>query len=107
MKFAVGRFIHEMLDDMRSLVESKPPGSMGDDGEHSRRLGSNTFSGIDVLQSLEFSANVTVELDGRNLESESRQPSLGTKMILYSGHDATMVPLLCAMGLYKGSLPYK
>ena len=31
-------------------------------------------------------------------------PSPGTRMLIYSGHDSTMVPLLKAIGLYRGTV---
>lgn len=37
--------------------------------------------------------------------SAARTPSIPnplTKLLVYSGHDATMVPVLVALGLYKG-----
>jgi hypothetical protein len=34
--------------------------------------------------------------------SNSRRVQTGTKMLIYSGHDSTMVPLLKAIGLYNG-----
>lgn len=35
--------------------------------------------------------------------SSSRRVNSGTKMLIYSGHDSTMVPLLKAIGLYNGN----
>jgi hypothetical protein len=35
--------------------------------------------------------------------SSSRRVNTGTKMLIYSGHDSTMVPLLKAIGLYNGN----
>jgi hypothetical protein len=34
--------------------------------------------------------------------SNSKRVQTGTKMLIYSGHDSTMVPLLKAIGLYNG-----
>lgn len=35
--------------------------------------------------------------------SSTRRVNTGTKMLIYSGHDSTMVPLLKAIGLYNGN----
>ena len=34
-------------------------------------------------------------------------PGPGTRMLIYSGHDSTMVPLLKAIGLYKGTAEHR
>lgn len=60
----MGRFISELLDDLKCNL-------------------------VNEVSTIQFNDGV-------------RATSPRARMLLYSGHDSTIVPLLCALGLYEG-----
>jgi hypothetical protein len=70
-KLAIGRFIHDLLADVKSAMGS---------------------AGAAIVTSSGIQSTCAVE----------EQCTKDKNIIVYSGHDSTLVPVLCAMGLYDG-----
>ena len=76
-RFAIGRFLRELLDVLDVSVLHKEPS-------------------ISSLSSSD-SNNDSITTD-----TSCRNPA---KMMLFSGHDSTLVPVLCALGIYDNTWP--
>ena len=59
-------------------------------------------NGID--EDINIDATTNVESDQQSDSDFQSKIRNNTKLLLYSGHDATMVPILAVLGLYNGSL---
>lgn len=57
----------------------------------------------DVLNKLAIGRFLRELLD--SLRSEMSRGEKGKKMLIYSGHDSTLVPLLCALGIFDDAWP--
>ena len=46
------------------------------------------------------------QIDAHTVSQKMSRASLvpDAKMLIYSGHDSTLVPILCALGIYQGIL---
>jgi hypothetical protein len=83
-----------LLGDMSNRNPShKRLRGLSTDNFHMARKPVNSSSWID--EDVEF-------LEREKLYKSIAFPSSKTKMIIYSGHDATMVPLLIMLGIYNG-----
>ena len=56
----------------------------------------------EMVDRLDLAVSMGMRGDPTNAANVSSTDSSFTKMMIYSGHDSTMVPLLCALGLYNG-----
>jgi hypothetical protein len=74
-RLAIGRFLREFLDVLHPAVHNSPLPPP-----------SSAFSFISPKSPQESSAN-----------------SEHAKMMIFSGHDSTLVPILCALGIYDGT----
>ena len=77
-RYAIGRFLRELLDVLDVSVLHKEPS-------------------ISVQSSSESDSDTTDTID-----TSCRSPA---KMMLFSGHDSTLVPVLCALGIYDNTWP--
>jgi hypothetical protein len=71
-KLAIGRFIHDLLADVK--------GAMGS-------------AGAAIVTSSNIQSTCPIE----------QEYAKNKNVLVYSGHDSTLVPVLCAMGLYDGT----
>jgi hypothetical protein len=76
-KLAIGRFLREMVDVLRPAVIA----SAGQSDNHND----------------DDDAKKMLQLVNGDLKTFP-------KMLFYSGHDSTLVPVLCALGIYDGEL---
>ena len=57
-----------------------------------------------AMSTLSKNRHILDSSEGSKVGRRDLSPSPGTRMLIYSGHDSTMVPLLKAIGLYKGTV---
>ena len=76
-RLAIGRFLHEMLDILQPAVLAAAAGA-------------------------ESNAATTAVVD--NLNESTNDMVKRPRMLIFSGHDSTLVPVLCALGIYDGNL---
>jgi len=89
-RFAVGRFITDLTDNMDMSLNLTSPSSHRTGGFHGSAAAALPHD----------------EAENTTSSNSTREGHIhGSKMLLYSGHDSTMVPLLGAIGLYKGDWP--
>jgi hypothetical protein len=79
-KLAIGRFIRELIEDINAVNPS---------------LQHTSLSGL----SDSFDQN---EIGSRDIGDGKKDVAPLANMMIYSGHDSTLVPLLCALGIYNG-----
>lgn len=88
-RLAIGRFIHELVDDIDGNIQD------------SKNINTNSNT----------NTNTNVNTNGNAYDSyhenSRKEVAPFANMLIYSGHDSTLVPLLCALGLYKNEwTPY-
>lgn len=57
-----------------------------------------------TISTINKNRHILDSIEGSKGGRRDVSPSPGTRMLIYSGHDSTMVPLLKAIGLYKGTV---
>lgn len=92
-RLAIGRFIGEMVHEL-SKANMKPFTLQEQSSSSAASSSSSSFSKVDVSG---MSTLSDVEDSQRNAEEP--------RMIIYSGHDSTLVPILCALGIYDDIWP--
>lgn len=95
-RLGIGRFLFDLLLDLHAATAQRYP--------------EQPFAGAAVLQrhlravagdpAAAAAAAAAAVVD---VNADTRVRSGDTRMLLYSGHDSTLVPLLCALGIYDGT----
>jgi hypothetical protein len=130
-RLAIGRFIGEMIKDMDKAVSftvqenhrsnlnpnPKPKLNPNPKPDVTSSISNDTvYESTRWSDSASYLSGVKRKLmngknhnntddDMKNTDSSFKNVTAGTKILIYSGHDSTMVPLLGALGLYHGDWP--
>lgn len=61
---------------------------------------------VDLCTAMGHSSAAALSRTGPSTQVQERTAAANKSMLIYSGHDSTLVPVLCALGLYDGEKVY-
>lgn len=99
-RLAIGRFVQELIDDITfdDLYNDSDDDFANVSSPHNISLKSSEIARGIKSEKYSFNRLNDGHVDGRsNLAPNAN-------MLIYSGHDSTLVPLLCALGVYDGKM---
>jgi len=99
-RLAIGRFLWDMLEDLSAATATVDNPFARVLATHRDKTNSSSSNSIGSTGSSSTSSDIEAEA-----EAEAEPTPVNKKMLLYSGHDSTLVPVLSALGIYNDTWP--
>jgi hypothetical protein len=105
-RLAIGRFMHDLRQDLTAAMTGQPRAQAQAEAEALTSGQQSEGSSVDSTQTqTQSSAGVGVGV-GVGMVGGGAPCPAGKRLLIYSGHDSTLVPVLCALGIYDGKYPH-